>query len=84
MKIRVSIIGYRDFEGSNKLETSVFSILSFTDDEKKPLKHLKKLEPEGGYDGPEDICGAFNVALNQDWQSKHRYAVLITDAPCHG
>ncbi len=48
------------------------------------MEHLKNLEPDGGDDDHEDICGAFNVALNQDWQSKHRYAVLIADSPCHG
>lgn len=37
-----------------------------------------------GRDIPEDIAGAFFVALNQAWSSKCRYAVLITDAPCHG
>ena len=38
----------------------------------------------GGGDTPEDICGAFEQALNQSWNSTAKYAVLITDAPCHG
>lgn len=63
MRIRVSIIAYRDFEGRRNLESSLFSILPFTEEVRKPLKHLKRLTPDGGDDGPEDICGAFNAAL---------------------
>lgn len=38
----------------------------------------------GGGDTPEDICGGFEAALKQDWKSNAKYALLITDAPCHG
>jgi hypothetical protein len=38
----------------------------------------------GGGDTPEDICGGFQEALKQNWKSNAKYALLITDAPCHG
>jgi hypothetical protein len=38
----------------------------------------------GGGDEPEDIAGAFEKALEQDWKSQCKYAILIADAPCHG
>lgn len=38
----------------------------------------------GGGDTPEDIAGAFDHALKQEWQAKSRYCVLVADAPCHG
>jgi hypothetical protein len=45
---------------------------------------LSTISARGGGDAPEDIAGAFEKALEQEWSSKTRYAVLITDAPCHG
>ena len=38
----------------------------------------------GGGDGPEDVAGGFENALNQEWKAKSRYAILLADAPCHG
>jgi hypothetical protein len=45
---------------------------------------LASLRASGGGDGPEDIAGAFEGALEQDWASMTKWAILITDAPCHG
>jgi hypothetical protein len=45
---------------------------------------LARLYALGGADRPEDICGAFRVALEQPWEARTRYAILIADAPCHG
>jgi hypothetical protein len=42
------------------------------------------LRAYGGDDGPEDVAGGFEKALEQNWTSKTKYAVLIADAPCHG
>ena len=38
-------------------------------------------------DIPEDIPGAFELALNkigQTWRGKTKIAFLLTDSPCHG
>ena len=42
------------------------------------------MNASGGGDGPEDVAGGFENALKQDWPSKSKYAIFITDAPCHG
>ena len=45
---------------------------------------MSGLKATGGGDFPEDMAGAFDVALKLDWSSKSKYAILIADAPCHG
>ena len=45
---------------------------------------MRKLVATGGGDGPEDVAGGFDNALKQDWQANSKYAIFITDAPCHG
>ena len=79
IQIRVSIIAYRDIR-----DTKRFEVLPFTEETALPKKFLAGLEADGGDDGPEDIAGGFQRGLEQDWQAKARYAVLIADAPCHG
>jgi hypothetical protein len=38
--------------------------LEFTDSVAKAYEFLSKLVASGGDDGPEDICGGFNIALS--------------------
>ena len=41
----------------------------------------------GGDDPPEDIKGAVQAALDEkrlEWKAKHKFLIIITDAPCHG
>jgi hypothetical protein len=59
-------------------------VLPFTKEKDAALGFISKLTAYGGGDTPEDICGGFEQALKQDWKSNAKYAVLITDAPCHG
>ena len=81
-KIRLSFVGYRDFE--NKEDGREYEIINFTDDIDNFIFSLKKLECYGGGDEPEDVAGALNEALKLDWKSNAKYVVLVCDAPCHG
>jgi len=81
-KIRLSFIGYRDFiEAKQK---RIYNSIEFTEDINEFDNFLSKLECYGGGDEPEDIVGALGVALNMNWNSNSKYAVLVCDAPCHG
>ena len=79
IKIRVSIVSYRDIEDPEQ-----YVILPFTEDESVPKQFLERLGTVSGTDFPEDVVGGLQKALEQQWESKTRYAVLIGDAPCHG
>ena len=59
-------------------------VLPFTEDFNGPKEFLKNLGIENGFDFAEDVAGGFKLALEQQWEAKTRYAVLIGDAPCHG
>jgi len=79
-KIRVSFVGYRDHCDKK----TRFSIIDFTENLEEVKIFISKTEASGGGDTPEDIAGAFKNALAMKWESKARYAVLVSDAPCHG
>ena len=79
IKIRVSIVSYRDIGLPERLV-----ILPFTDDASVPKQFLERLETKWGIDYPEDVAGGLQKALEQQWESKTRYAVIIGDAPAHG
>ena len=81
-KIRVSFIGYRDFD--NKEDKREYEIINFTENIDNFILQMKKLECFGGGDQPEDIAGALNEALKLEWKSNAKYVVLVCDAPCHG
>ena len=81
-KIRLSFIGYRDFNEPN--EKRKYDCINFTENIDEYTKHLSKLECYGGGDEPEDVVGALNKALKMDWQSNAKYSILVCDAPCHG
>ena len=82
-QIRVSFVGYRDFTEMNELQGHYVS-LDFTKDINDVKKFISSIDCFGGGDEPEDVVGAFNIALNMNWVSDARYAVLVCDAPCHG
>jgi hypothetical protein len=79
-QVRIAVVGYRD----HKDVGMEYSCLDFTSDAEKVKDFIKNQIPMGGDDIPEDIAGAFNLALKQSWKSTAKYAILITDAPCHG
>lgn len=59
-------------------------VLTFTDEENAAKKFLESLTLQHGFDIAEDIAGGFQKALEQQWESKTRYAILIADSPAHG
>ena len=81
-KIRLSFIGYRDFE--TKEEQRKYEIINFTEDIENIISTIKEYICYGGGDQPEDIAGALYQALKMDWKSSAKYVVLVCDAPCHG
>ena len=81
-KIRMSFIGYRDFLEIN--EKRKYDSQEFTENIEEFNNFLSKLDCNGGGDEPEDVIGALRQALNMNWVSNSKYAVLVCDAPCHG
>ena len=80
--IYTGFIGYKDI---NDLELGDEYIdIDFTlfyDDLKQKIKNI---QAEGGDDVPEDVAGAFELALNKEWNKGTDIIFLVTDAPCHG
>ena len=48
------------------------------------LKNIKDINAEGGGDIPEDLCGALEFGKSKQWKGRSRFAILVTDSPCHG
>lgn len=81
-KVRISFVGYTDFDQENG---HMYSILNFTDDVDKFEKFVYKVRARGGGDAAEDMCGGFEKALEQSWSDKAtKVAVIVADCPCHG
>lgn len=89
---RISIVGYRDFT-----DVQHFEFVDFTNDINSIHATLSVFRACGGGDAPEDIFGAFKLAMNPEhlhWNfsekesSKYMHTTniitLITDAPAHG
>ena len=81
-KIRMSFIGYRDY--FDKDEIRKYDNQIFTENLEEFNSFLNKLDCTGGGDEPEDVVGALQQALNMNWESNAKYAILVADAPCHG
>ena len=79
--VRLGFIGYRDYLDNKNLEYYKFPELS-TDVEyfKNSLESVKV----GGGGDCEDMAGGLVRALEYDWKSNSKFAILIADAPCHG
>ena len=78
----IGFIGYKDLKdvelGDDYIE------IDFTINNQKIKDEINKIEPEGGNDIPEDVAGAFTLALDKSWKGNTCIAILITDSPCHG
>ena len=81
-EIFLGFIGYKDFNDLDFGEEYIN--LEFTTDYEKIKNNISFLKAEGGGDIPEDLCGAFDLAKNKNWSGKTRFAILVTDSPCHG
>ena len=79
--INIGFIGYRDIEEFNFGE---YSEIDFTKNYTYVKEIIDNVWAYGGGDSPEDIAGAFEMALNKTWKNNARIGVLVADAPCHG
>lgn len=82
IEIFLGFIAYKDFSDLDFGEEYIN--LEFTKDYESIKKNIEFLEAEGGGDTPEDLCGALALAKNKNWNGKTRFAILVTDSPCHG
>ena len=81
-EINLGFIGYRDF---NDLDFGDEYIdLEFTTDYESIRKRIENVTAQGGGDVPEDLCGALELGKNKKWSGNTRFAILVTDSPCHG
>ena len=80
----LGFIGYKDITDL-KLGDEYIDI-DFTLFYDEIYNKIKDIQPEGGDDIPEDVAGAFEMALKKDWNDENgtNIAILVTDAPCHG
>ena len=80
-KMRLAVVAYRDFCDTIRIEKHEFNekIEDFD-------KFLGNLKATGGGDGPEDVFGGIDAALNLSWDPQCGTKVIfhIADAPCHG
>ena len=80
--IYIGFIGYKDLPDldliGNYMDIKLTTKLNLIAEE------IKNLKSNGGGDIAEDIAGAFELALNNDWKGISRFAILAADAPCHG
>ena len=78
----LGFIGYKDI---NDLELGDEYIdIDFTVLYEEIYKKIKDIQAEGGDDIPEDVAGAFEMALKKHWNKGTNIIFLITDSPCHG
>ena len=82
VKIYLGFIGYRDFSDLDFDEEYIN--LGFTDDYDCIQKNIQYLNAHGGGDVAEDLCGALELGDGKNWLGNSRFAVLVTDSPCHG
>ena len=79
--INLGFIGYKDLEEHSKDD---YIDIGFTKNHEEIRKKIEEVEIGGGKDIAEDIAWGFERALNKDWESNAKFAILAGDAPCHG
>ena len=78
----LGFIGYKDI---NDLELGDEYIdIDFTLLYGEISNRIQNIQAEGGDDIPEDVAGAFEMALKKSWNEGTNIIFLITDSPCHG
>ena len=80
--IFTGFIGYLDFSDIDFGEKYID--IDFTQKKEDINEKIKELKSHGGGDVAEDLCGAFDLALKKSWKGYSRFAIVATDAPCHG
>ena len=86
--LHVGFIAYKDLSdldfGDEYLDIDFIRITENESGKDEILQKIKELKSSGGGDICEDLAGAFKLSLDKDWQGFSKFAVLATDAPCHG
>ena len=82
IEIFLGFIGYKDFNDLDLGEEYIN--LEFTYDYESIKSNIEFVTPSGGGDTPEDLCGGLELAIKKKWKGKTRFAILVTDSPCHG
>ena len=82
IEINLGFIGYKDFNDLDFGEEYIN--LEFTTDYEKIKSNIEFVKADGGGDTPEDLCGGLEMGKNKGWAGKSRFAILVTDSPCHG
>ena len=82
VEIYLGFVGYRDFTDLDFGDE--YTNLEFTTNYEEIKNQIQDVKASGGGDICEDLCGALELAKNKDWKGKSRFAILVTDSPCHG
>ena len=82
IEIYLGFIGYKDFNDLDLGEEYIN--LEFTTDYESIKNNIEFVTPSGGGDTPEDLCGGLELGKKQKWEGKTKFAILVTDSPCHG
>ena len=80
VSVNLGFVGYRDYHDS-KVKYLIYPEL--TNKHEKVKEFISSAKADGGKDC-EDMGGGLQSALNYNWTSNTRFAILIADAPCHG
>ena len=80
--IYIGFVGYKDINDLNLGED--YLNIKLTTELNLVAEEIKNLKSSGGADTAEDIAGAFELSLNNEFKGISRFAILATDAPCHG
>ena len=81
VQIRLGFIGYRDYLDIKDME--YYKYPELTNDVVAFKRAVESIKVGGGGDC-EDMVGGLVNALEYDWNSNTKFALLIADAPCHG
>ena len=78
--LNIGFIGFRDVT-----HTESYVNLEFTQNHEELKNSINNVYTSKGDDGnEEDIEEGIEMALKKDWKSNARFAILVTDFPCHG
>ena len=82
--VRLGFIGYTDIIDPKIDPIKDYINLELTTNHRKIRNAIQKIKVQGGGDDAEDLAGALELALKKEWLGNARYAIVVTDAPCHG
>ena len=79
--IKLGFIGYKDVA---EIKINDYLNIELTKEHEYVKKEIESIKVGGGDDTAEDVAWAFERALEKNWTSNARFAILVGDAPCHG